>query len=73
MKIKKGDTVEIISGIHKGEIGKITSIIKNKQTITIKNINMRIKHVKPQQKDEKGKIERIEGPIHLSNIKITRD
>lgn len=73
MKIKKGDTVEIISGRNKGQIGKIYSILKNKDKVTIKDVNLKIKHIKPQQKEEKGKIEKIEGPIHLSNIKLKKD
>ena len=73
MKIKKGDTVEIISGKYKRKTGLISSIKKNKDQVTIEGINIKIKHVKPQQKDEKGKIEQIEGPIHISNIKLKKD
>nr|YP_009396247.1 ribosomal protein L24 [Melanothamnus harveyi]ARW65444.1 ribosomal protein L24 [Melanothamnus harveyi] len=70
MKIKKGYTAEIISGKYKGSKGKIISICEKTSTVKIENINMKIKHIKPQQSDEKGSIKEIEGPIHQSNIKI---
>nr|ARW65024.1 ribosomal protein L24 [Polysiphonia sertularioides] len=73
MKIKKGDTIEIISGKYKKNIGEVSSVLRNENKVTVKGFNIKVKHIKPQQKDEKGKIEKVEGPIHISNIKIKRD
>lgn len=70
MKINKGNTAKVISGKHKGQSGTIISLEKNKQRVIIEGVNIKIKHVKPKQQDEKGKIEKIEGPVHISNIKI---
>nr|YP_009395008.1 ribosomal protein L24 [Polysiphonia stricta]ARW63570.1 ribosomal protein L24 [Polysiphonia stricta] len=67
-KIKTGDKVEIISGNYKRKQGIVNSIIKDK--VIIKDINIRTKHIKPKQTDEKGYIKKIECPIHYSNIKL---
>jgi len=70
MKIKKGNIAKIISGKYKGSEGKIISVCEKTSTVKIENINMKIKHMKPKQNDEKGSIRETEGPIHQSNIKI---
>nr|QCI05722.1 ribosomal protein L24 [Cryptopleura ramosa] len=70
INLKTGDTVKIISGKHKGEIGKIKKIITIKNSLIIENINFKTKHLKPKQTEESGKIIQIEAPIHRSNVKI---
>lgn len=70
MKIKRGDLVEIISGKEKGKKGKISLIIKKKNQVIIENINIKTKHIKPKQQNEKGYLKKIESPIHCSNIKL---
>nr|YP_010851072.1 ribosomal protein L24 [Aphanocladia stichidiosa]WGH14051.1 ribosomal protein L24 [Aphanocladia stichidiosa] len=71
-QIQKGDSVKIISGKYKGEYGKIFSIIKNKNQVLIKNINIKTKHIKPKQTEDKGYIKKIETPIHYSNVKLIK-
>lgn len=68
-KIGIGDNAIIISGKYKGQTGKIIDIIGNKDKVRIENINMKTKHVKPKNSEDKGSIQQIEGPIHYSNIK----
>lgn len=68
--VKNGDTVQIISGKHKGEIGKITKILRKKSQVIINNLNIKTKHVKPNQKEESGKIINFEAPIHSSNVML---
>lgn len=71
MKIKQGYQVEVISGKYKGHKGKVLSIFKKTSKITIENLNIKIKHMKPRDKNEKGYIKKIEGTIHQSNVKIS--
>ena len=73
MKIKKGYIAQVISGKYRGSQGKIISICKKTSTVKIENINMKIKHMKPQQSNEKGYIKEIEGTVHKSNIKINNE
>nr|YP_010619515.1 Ribosomal protein L24 [Xiphosiphonia pinnulata]WAX03528.1 Ribosomal protein L24 [Xiphosiphonia pinnulata] len=69
-KIKKGDDIKVISGKYKGKYGKVSLIIKKNNQVLIENINIKTKHIKPKQKDDKGYIEKVEKPIHYSNIKL---
>jgi len=72
-KIKCGDNVSIISGKYKGDTGKVISIIKKKNKIIIENINIKTKHIKPKQTEEKGYIKKIEAPIDYSNVKLIKN
>ena len=70
MHVKNGDIVQIISGKNKGSIGKITKIIQKTSKVVVENINIKTKHVRPNQKEESGKIINFEAPIHSSNVMI---
>ena len=70
MKIKKDDIVKIISGKYKGEEGTVIKINKKQHKITINNINLKTKHIRPKKEDEKGIIKKIEAPIHISNVAL---
>ena len=68
MRIRRGDTVYIRTGADKGKTGKVLNLNFKKQAIIIEGINMRKKHQRPTQKNQKGGIMTIEGPINISNI-----
>lgn len=68
--VKNGDTVQIISGKYKGKIGKIIKIISKKDQVIIENLNIKTKHIRPNQKEESGKIINFEAPIHSSNVML---
>ena len=70
IKIKKGDNVEVISGKETGKQGLVRSVLRSKQQVIIENVNIKTKHVKPKQTEDKGIIKEIECPIHYSNIKV---
>ena len=71
--IKKGDTVEVIAGEHKGERGEVKRIDGKAQRVVVQNVNMVKKHQKPQQgraaRTQVGIIE-FEAPIDLSNVML---
>ena len=69
-KIKIGDTVQIISGKEKGKTGKVQIIYHKKDKLLIKDINKKIKHIKPKVRGESGKIEKFDSPIHYSNVLV---
>ena len=69
-KLKKGDSVIIISGKDKGKKGEILRIIEPDKLV-ISNINLAKKHVKPNpNKQETGGILEREMPMHIANIMI---
>ena len=70
LPVKVGDIVKIISGSYKNKTGEILKISSKTGKIIVKNINLKIKHVKPQTKETAGKIVQFEAPLHHSNVKI---
>ena len=56
MRIKKGDTVQILSGNDKGKTGEVLEVIPKADKIIVKGINIRKKHVKPRKQGEEGGI-----------------
>lgn len=67
-KLKKGDSIIVVSGKDKGKKGEILRVIEPDKLI-ISNINLAKKHVKPNpNKNESGGIIEKEMPIHISNV-----
>ncbi len=70
MHVKKGDTVQVITGKDKGVIGEIVAISAKKSQVIVQGVNMRTKHVKPQAEGESGQILTKEFPVHSSNVML---
>ncbi len=70
MHVKKGDTTQVISGRDKGKVGEILDTLPKTSQIVVKGVNVRTKHVKPQQEGESGQIATFEAPIHSSNVML---
>ncbi len=68
LHVKKGDTVEIITGDHKGATGRVLSVDPIRQTVIIQGQNIAKRHVRPSRKNPKGGRINIEQPIHMSNV-----
>jgi large subunit ribosomal protein L24 len=71
-KLKKGQTVQLISGADKGKSGEIIKLFPKDYSALVKGINVKKKHQKPT-KEQKGGIVNIEKPVHLSNLKVMDD
>lgn len=75
MKIKIGDTVEIISGRReeKGKRGEIIKVMPKKNRVVVQGANIRKKHQRQVQQQGRtmapGIIE-FEGPMHISNVML---
>jgi large subunit ribosomal protein L24 len=71
MKIKKGDTVEVISGKDAGTRGRVLVIDRSRERLVIEGVNMIKRHTRPNpQKNVKGGIVEREAPIHVSNVMV---
>ncbi len=68
IKLKKGDTVKVISGESKGKQGKIVTIDPKKLRAIVEGVNMVSKSEKPNAKNTNGGIVKKEGSIHISNL-----
>ena len=73
--VRKGDTVQVVTGKDAGKSGKVLRVYPKRQRILVENVNLMKKHVRPnQQKNVQGGIVEREFPIHQSNVKvISRD
>ncbi|MCB1113551.1 MAG: 50S ribosomal protein L24 [Chlamydiia bacterium] len=67
---KKDDEVYVLCGNSRGMTGKVLRRIDNK--VVVQGINMRKKHVKPNQ-GQKGGVVTLEKPIHISNVKLLQE
>jgi large subunit ribosomal protein L24 len=68
IKLKKGDTVKVISGESRGQQGKIVTIDTKNMRAIVEGINMISKSEKPSAKNTEGGIVKKEGSIHISNL-----
>lgn len=68
--VKKGDTVQVIAGSDRGKVGEVLQTFPKKGRVLVKGVNIRTKHVKPQQEGESGQIVTSEAPIHSSNVML---
>lgn len=66
--VKKGDTVEVISGREKGKRGKVLHVLKTQNRVIVEKINMIKRHTKPTQDSQQGGIIEREGKLHISNV-----
>lgn len=69
-KIKSGDTVQVITGDHKGSEGKVIKVFVDKNKAIVEGVNMVKKHTKPSANNPQGGIVEKEAPIHISNLSL---
>ena len=70
MKLKKGDTVLIISGKDRGKTGTIEVALQDKNRVVVSGVNSYKKHTKPTAKAPSGGIIEAFRPIHASNVML---
>lgn len=68
MKIKKGDTVKVITGKDKDKEGKVLSVDSKKSKVVVEGVNMVTKHAKPSAANQNGGIIQKEAPMDISNV-----
>jgi large subunit ribosomal protein L24 len=67
-RIRKGDTVVVISGKDKGKTGKVLRVWPEHDRVTVEKVNMIKRHVRPTQMQREGGIIEREAPIHVSKV-----
>ena len=71
MKIKKGDTVEVISGKDAGTRGRVLVVDRGRERLVIEGVNMIKRHTRPNpQKNVQGGIVQREASVHVSNVMV---
>ncbi len=69
-KVKKGDTVKVLTGESKGSIGRIVRVMPKMNRVVVEGVNMIKKHQKPSAASPQGGIVEMEAPIHISNVTL---
>ena len=70
MKLRKGDTVIVISGNDRGQTGTVQEVMREKNPIVVEGINLRYRHRKPTQQNPQGERVRLESSINASNVML---
>lgn len=70
MRIKKGDTVQVLSGNDKGKKGEVLEVIPKDSKVVVKGVNVRKKHIKPRKQGDEGGIIPIECAIDSSKVNV---
>lgn len=70
MKLRKNDTVKVISGKDRSKTGKITHVFSEKDKIVVEGVNIHKKHTRPKKQGQKGQTVQMPMPVHVSNVMI---
>ena len=70
LKIKKHDTVVVLSGKDKGKQGKVLGTVPSESKVVVEGINMVTCHVKPRKQGETGGIVQREAALYASKVQV---
>lgn len=69
-KIKRGDTVVVISGKDRGKRGEVRRMLLKHNRVVVEGVNIVKKHQRARQQGQQSEIIEREAPIHLSNVML---
>ncbi|MDP9002138.1 MAG: 50S ribosomal protein L24 [Myxococcota bacterium] len=67
-RIRRGDTVVVISGKDKGKTGKVTRVLREDDQVVVQGINLMKRHTRPTPRNPSGGIVEREQPIHACKV-----
>lgn len=70
LKIKKGDTVQVMIGKDKGKKGEVVKVLPLKSMVVVENVNQYKRHVKSRMQGQKSEIVTITKPLHVSKVSL---
>ena len=70
IKVRKNDTVKVVTGKDKGKTGKVIRVLSNENLVLVEKINVIKRHVKQSQQNPQGGIIEKEAPINASNVMV---
>jgi len=68
--VKRGDSVVVIAGSHRGKKGKILEVLPEKGRARVEGVALMKRHTKKSQEHPQGSIVQREGSVHLSNLML---
>jgi large subunit ribosomal protein L24 len=69
LRIRRGDTVAVITGKEKGKRGEVIRVIPKKNRVVVRGVNIRTRHARPSQQNQEG-LYTFEAPIHVSDVML---
>lgn len=72
-RIKKGDTVKLISGAQKGTTAKVLAVLASKNAVLLEGIGQKHRHIKPSQLNPRGGSKDVHVPTPLSKVALVVD
>ncbi len=69
LKIKRGDTVVVISGKEKGKRGEVERVLPKENRVVVGGVNVRTRHARPTQNNQQG-LYTFAAPMHVSNVML---
>ena len=70
MKVKKNDTVYVVTGKDAGKTGKVLSADPKNNKVVVEGVNVQKKHYKARRQGEVSAIKPQSGPIDASNVMV---
>lgn len=70
MKIKKGDTIQTITGTSRGKIGKVLQVFPEAGRLIVEGVNLRVKHSRPRRQGQKGQKIEFPAALAVSNVML---
>lgn len=70
LRIRKGDTVMVLSGKYRDKKGRVLVIMPKKEKLVVEGVNIVKKHQKPSRKYPQGGIIEKEFPIYISKVML---
>jgi large subunit ribosomal protein L24 len=69
-RIRKGDTVVVLSGKDRGKTGEVIEVRPREQRVVVQGLNLMKRHTKPRPPNEPGGVIERPAPLHLSNVAL---
>ena len=70
LKIRKGDSVQVIAGDDRGKVGRVLAVDEAKMRVIVEKVNFVKRHTKARKAGVQSGILEREAPIHISNVML---
>ena len=70
LKIKRGDTIKVLSGVLRGKRGKVTRVLPQAGLVVVEGMNLKKKHRRSRRQDKKGEIILMPAPLFASAVQL---
>jgi large subunit ribosomal protein L24 len=70
MKVRKGDTVKLLTGKDRGKTGRVVRVLPGDDRVLVEDVALQTKHRRPRKAGEKGQRISVPAPVHASNVMV---